>query len=216
VSSQREQRQLRTGRQRRALAVSVALCAHAVFLSALLWQASSRQPASGAPLDVQLVRLPPAKGEARAIVRPEARPLSPRKPESTAATIAKPPVEALPVAPNPTQPPTAPAPTVGSALRAGLGCELLGDAALSADERGRCQERFAARQGDREYPSVAPGQQAYFDANAKRALWWQQPFLATAPKNGCRPQVTNQQAGIPGGHGSVSDWRVGMGCAVSF
>jgi len=62
---------------------------------------------------------------------------------------------------------------------------------------------------------VDPAKQAIFEANAKRALWWQDPFLATTPKNGCRPKVTNQQAAIPGGH-SMSDWRAGVSCGLSF
>jgi len=62
---------------------------------------------------------------------------------------------------------------------------------------------------------VDPAKRAFFEANAKRALWWQAPFLATTPKNGCAPKVTNQQAAVPGGH-AMSDWRAGVSCGWSF
>ena len=89
---------------------------------------------------------------------------------------------------------------------------------LTADERRDCQERFEAHEGapGRAFAAVGSAQQAYFDASAKRALWWQDPFLATDPKNGCRPKVTNHQAAIIGGRGQTSDWRVAMACGVSF
>lgn len=203
--------------RRRTLAVGVALGAHAIFLTALLWQASQPEPAPGLPVDVQLVRLPPLLRVARAPTR--VRSLSSRKPEA-AATTAQPPASVLPVAPNlGAQPPQSSPPTIGSALRAGLGCDLSGAVALTAEEGRHCQERFVAGEGDpsqRTFAAVRPAQRAYFDASAKRALWWQEPFLATDPKNGCRPKVTNHQAGIPGGRGPTSDWRVTMGCAVSF
>ena len=108
-------------------------------------------------------------------------------------------------------------PPIVSALRAGLGCEVSGAVELTADERRHCQQRFVAGEAPgRAFAVVGRAQRAYFDASAKRALWWQEPFLATDPKNGCRPKVTNQQAAIPGGHSATSDWRVSMGCAVSF
>jgi hypothetical protein len=98
-----------------------------------------------------------------------------------------------------------------------LGCDAA--VVLTADERERCQERLAARRdgsSQRVFAAIGSAQKVDFDARAKRALWWQEPFLATEPKNGCRPKVTNQQAGVPGGHGPTSDWRVSMGCAISF
>jgi hypothetical protein len=218
VIRERGQLQFRAGR-RRALAVGVALGAHAFFLAALLWQANQPEPAPGLPLDVQLVRLPPPMGAARAPTRPAARSLSPRRLE-TAATSAEPPASVLPLAPSPAvEAPETPPPNIGGALRAGLGCDLSGAVALTAEERRHCQARFTAREGDpsqRVFAAVGPAQRAYFDARAKRALWWQEPFLATDPKNGCRPKVTNHQAGIAGGRGPTSDWRVSMGCAVSF
>jgi hypothetical protein len=200
------------------LAVSVAVCAHAGFLTMLLWQTASRELPSIQPLDVQLIRTSTAP-RLRPANLAAVRPLSPRAPR-TRATAVEPPPDALPRAPgavadlNP-----APAPAIGSALRTRLGCGLSGAVGLSPEERWRCDERFAAHRGDlsqRMYAAVAPAQQARFDANAKRALWWQEPFLATAPKYGCRPAVTNQQSAVPGGRGSKSDWRVSMGCAVSF
>jgi hypothetical protein len=205
--------------RRRTLAVGVALGAHAFFLTALLWQASQPEPGSAPPLDVQLVRLPPPASQAHAASHPAPRSLSPRTPETAAAT-AEPPSSVLPVAPiTAAQAPESALPTIGGALRAGLGCDLSGAVALTAEERRHCQERVAAREGDpsqRVFAAVGPAQRAYFDASAKRALWWQEPFLATDPKNGCRPKVSNRQAGIPGGRGPTSDWRVSMGCAVSF
>ena len=206
-------------RRRRAVAVGAALCAHAVFLTALMWQARQPAPALAPPLDVQLVRLAPLLTAPHAPTRPGVRWLSPRKPDIVETTT-QPPASVLPVAPNSaTHPPEALAPTIASALKAGLGCDLSGAVALTAAEARGCQQRFVAREGDasqRAFAAVAPAQRAYFDASAKRALWWQEPFLAKDPKNGCRPKVTNQQAGIPGGRGTTSDWRVSMGCAVSF
>jgi hypothetical protein len=215
VSRARHQPRRRIARQR-VLAAAFAFCSHAVFLAAILWQASSREPRSVQPLDVQLVRLPPTTSQPRTNSRPTVRPLLPRQALSTAS--AEPPASALPVPPAAApQPEEAPMPPIGRALRAGLGCDLTDVVQLTANERRRCEDRLTANEGGpRVYAAVGPAQQAYFDANAKRALWWQQPFLATDPKNGCRPKVTNQQAGIPGGRGPTSDWRVTMGCAVSF
>jgi hypothetical protein len=206
---------LRSRARRRTAALSAALCAHAVFVAALLWQADSGEhgPPPTQPLDVQLVRLPPPAPVARAAVRPVQRPLSPRETAPAAAL----PVGAIPPTASALPKPDVAAPPIASALRAGLGCSASGALELTANERRHCQARFVA--GDapvNTYAVVGRAQQGYFDASAKRALWWQQPFLATDPKTGCRPKVTNQQAAIPGGHGSISDWRVTMGCAVSF
>lgn len=216
MSKGRRQLQSRVGR-RRTYAVGIAVCAHALFVTALLWQGGARGPASIRPLDVQLVRLSPPSREPRATTRSIVRSIVPRRPEATTSTT-EPPPNVLPTPQNSPQPQQIPAPPIGSALMAHLGCDLSGVAEETADQRQRCQERFAARQhaGGGTFAAVNPGQQAYFDASAKRALWWQQPFLAMEPKNGCRPRVTNQQAGIPGGRATTSDWRVGVGCAISF
>ena len=130
-----------------------------------------------------------------------------------------------PIAPSqvrPTDTPSSPSQAtsgdVSRSLRAAFGCNFAGVANLTPDERQRCQDRFTQNQQGapaREF-GVDPAKQAIFEANAKRALWWQEPFLATTPKNGCRPQVTNQQFGVPGGAHAKSDWRAGVGCGLSF
>lgn len=124
------------------------------------------------------------------------------------------------VASPPSANPSLPAPIpdderLRRALNAALGCDLPGGP--SPDDRLHCAERFATAGGPptRSF-DIDPAQRADFDASAERARWWQKPFLATDAKNGCRPKVTNQQAGIPGGRGAISDWRVSMGCAVAF
>jgi hypothetical protein len=203
---------------RRIAALGLALSAHAVFVAALMWEAASGERGLPPlqPLEVRLVRLPPT--EPRAGIRPPVSALSPRRAEATAALAPAPPLvlPAPPVSAPPKPEDTAPAPVAG-ALRAGLGCELSGAVDLTADERRHCQQRFVAGEAPgRTFAVVGRSQQAYFDASARRALWWREPFLATDPMNGCRPKVTNGQAAVPGGHASISDWRVSMGCAVSF
>ena len=210
-----ERAQVRQGR--RWLAVSAALCAHAFFLTALLWQGRpiQRQQEPAAPISIRLLRLPPPIKQVLADVRrtspaPSSHQVHVAAPEASA--------EARPSLPEtaPPEPPQAAQPDIGAALRAGAGCGLTGSA-MTADERRRCEERFLAGDGSgKVYATVDPAQRAYFDASAKRALWWQEPFLATDPKNGCRPKVTNHQGAIPGGRATTSDWRVQMGCAVSF
>jgi hypothetical protein len=209
---------VRPGR-RRLSAVAVALGAHVFFLAALLWQghAIERRLESTAPIAVQLLRLPPPSKPFHADIHrtrlaPSPTPVHAVAPEASAPT------EAAPSVPEtaPTPLPRAAQPDIGAALRAGAGCGLTGSA-MTADERRRCEERFLAGDGSgKVYATVDPAQRAYFDASAKRALWWQEPFLATDPKNGCRPKVTNHQGAIPGGRATTSDWRVQMGCAVSF
>ncbi|HEY1749833.1 MAG TPA: hypothetical protein VGG29_01120 [Caulobacteraceae bacterium] len=133
----------------------------------------------------------------------------------------------LPVAPSapqaaPSATPGPPLPAAGSevgkTLRAAFGCSFAAVANLTAAERQHCQDRLAqGRPGAaaREF-GVEPAKRAIFEANAKRALWWQEPFLATTPKNGCRPKVTNQQFAVAGGSRGASDWRAGISCGKSF
>lgn len=206
--------------QQRAAAVGVAFCAHIAFLAALLWQAGVAPPPSIRPLDVQLLRLPIAVRRVETKNRQMTSSLPSRTAKVAATTPRALPIPASPI-PAPRGAPSTPPPSlaaIASALRAGLGCDAAGLAGLTADERRHCQERFVAREETpgRTFAAVGPSQQAHFDAAAKRALWWQDPFLAKPPHNGCRPKVSNQQAGIPGGRGSLSDWRASMGCAVSF
>jgi hypothetical protein len=219
MSGDRVRSQAKRG-QRRAAAVGIALCAHVAFLAALLWQAGVAPPPSIRPLDVQLLRVPIAARRDETKNRQMASSLPSPAAKGAPATPGALPIPASPI-PTASEAPSTPPPSlpnIASALRAGLGCDAAGLAGLTTDERRRCQDRFVAREETpgRTFAALGPSQQAHFDAAAKRALWWQEPFLAKDPHNGCRPKVTNQQAGIPGGHASMSDWRVSMGCAVSF
>jgi hypothetical protein len=102
---------------------------------------------------------------------------------------------------------------LAQALHGALGCRLPD---LSPEARTHCRDQFAAGGPPAHAYGVGATQRTAFDAATDRALWWQKPFLATDPKNGCRPKVTHHEVAEAGGHGTQSDWRVSMGCAVSF
>jgi len=215
----------RAGR-RRAMALVLALAAHVVLIAILVWQTrpwTDDERGSAQVIDVRLapgLTLPPRPGSSR---RPAAFP-----PIARAARLVERPIvaqtPAAPIPPSPARPtetPTAPSQATTSdaskALRAALGCDFAALADLTQAERQHCQDRLVQNRmgAPAQAFGIDPAKRAIFEANAKRALWWQDPFLATTPKNGCRPKVTNQQAAIPGGH-STSDWRAGISCGHSF
>jgi len=200
----------------------LALAAHLLFIAALIWQArpwADEERGSTLLIDLPMTpRQTPPRTNARP--RPGHHPPTATRPypvqtPSAAATPAAP----LPGLAETSSPPSeAASGDASKALRAAFGCSFAALASLSADERQHCQDRLAhGRPGERaqEFAVVAPATRAIFDANAKRALWWREPFLATTPKNGCAPKVTNQQSAVPGGH-AMSDWRAGISCGHAF
>jgi len=121
-------------------------------------------------------------------------------------------------APAPTTTPSSEAPVgdAGKALRGAMGCSFAAMANLTQDERQHCQDRLVQNRDGEPGKTfgVDPAKQAFFAANAKRTPWWTTPFLATTPKKGCAPKVTNQQT-VVGGRG-MSEWRAGVSCGWSF
>jgi hypothetical protein len=213
--------------RRPATALLLAAAAHFLFIAILIWQArSGGERGSAQVIEVQLAPRQTPAPRIRSLrhpaphppAAPATRPASVERPAETqtpAATI-------LPSQETQTQPPSLPSPATSSdaskALRAALGCNFAALANLTPDERQRCQARFTQNRPGAPVQEfgVAPAKQAIFEANAKRALWWQEPFLATTPKNGCAPKITNQQIVIPGGAHAPSDWRAGVSCGWSF
>jgi hypothetical protein len=211
-----------------ATALLLALAAHGLFVAILVWQRPWAEVRRGEVIDVQLMSRPTLSPRARsfppspslhASTAASTRPLQPESAKPAPAPVAS----TLPTQSEPSPATGAPPPHVaddgvGNALRGAFGCDFAAVANLTPDERLHCQDRFnAARQGPaaQEF-GVAPAKRAIFEANAKRALWWTEPFLATTPKNGCAPKVTNQQIMIPGGARTPSDWRAGVSCGKSF
>jgi hypothetical protein len=209
-----------------ATALLLALTAHVLFLAILVWQRpSADRLGPGEVVNIELTARPPKPPKTRSplssqslhvLASPSTRPVPP--PPATATPVQP----TAPMQPAPTEAP-GPQPQVADsdvrkALRGAFGCSFAAMANLTPDERQHCQERFNAnRQGlaVREF-GVDPAKRAIFEANAKRALWWQEPFLATTPKNSCAPNVGNQQIAIPGGAHAPSAWRVGVSCGKSF
>ncbi len=195
--------------------MGVASAAHALLFAALLAY-QPPQILTTRAIQVELVPLslnahplaPPPKSRAPT----KRRPAEQRSPELTPATV----VAASPSVPLAPTPPS-PAPALTPALRARLGCAFADAARLTDAERQHCAERLAANDGHAgEVYQLSADQRAYFEVGRKRDLWWQEPFLAEDPKNGCRPRVTNQQSSVPGGSRGMSDWRAGIGCKFSF
>jgi len=216
----------RTSR-RRATALLLATAAHVLLIAALIWQArpwTDEERGSAPVIEVRLAPLqtPP---QTRSPRHPAAHPptTAAMPPDSSAprAVTQAPAAPALPSRESQPETPSAPQAPSGDArkaLRAALGCSFAALANLTPDERQHCQDRFAQNRPGAPVQEfgVAPAKQAIFEANAKRALWWQQPFLATTPKNGCAPKITNQQVMIPGGAHAPSDWRAGISCGKAF
>jgi len=215
----------RAGRWR-AAALLVALAAHFLFIAILAWQARPWTDEERGPAPVIELQVAP-RLTPRTVSPPH--PAHPLGPSATrpypVERSTEPQTPAAPAPPSPERPaetPSSPSEAAGGdarqALRAAFGCGFAALANLTADERQHCQDRLTqGRRGERpqEFAVVAPATRAIFEANAKRALWWQQPFLATTPKNGCAPKVTNQQSAVPGGH-AMSDWRAGISCGHAF
>ena len=194
---------------RRFVALTAAISLHVLLMLALV----SQSPSPPGPSSVNIIQLElrPTSGEPR-------RPPIERQPQGNTgpispgpATPATPaPVTPLPISlsANPS-PPTPPREGEGlrHALNSAFGCDLPGGP--RPEDRVRCAERFARAGGPPRSFGIDPAQRAYFDAKAQQAQWWQQPLLATIPKNGCAPLATNQQAGVTGGEVTAdSRWRL--------
>ncbi len=199
----------------RALALAVALVAHAVLLTALLWRFET-WPAEYATPTMEVVFVPP----------PLARtPRPARSPATIADRAPRPPPElhvpAAPI-PSPIVPLPAPlsppsdAPEVRQALRGLVGCDHAGFLGLSDAERERCRDRLARTRG-----GDARSAQIELDL-ARRAAAAKGPekegFLARTPHNGCVPRVKEKEMGEQVARADLGrqDWTTGIACAWSF
>jgi hypothetical protein len=153
-------------------------------------------------------KLPPRSGE-RARVSPPSTPQAPRA-TATVASPTPPGAVIVPPAPGLSQ-------GLSQALRHSLGCAQADYYRMTASEREECELRSAklARAGmDGPYYGLAAEKQAAFEAEAKRANFLQEPFLAERPKKGCKPTVTEHEAGV---YGRASpDWTASVACAIRF
>jgi hypothetical protein len=200
------------------VAIGIAVAIHLLLMAAFVTQTGPASPPGAQPaIEVELTPALPA---------PRPRPVLPARPaptppatttsqRQTSALAAASPPPAPPMSPPPPTLPASPnpEPNLAHALNGALGCGLPG---LAPEARAHCRNQLAAGGPPGHAYGVGATQRTAFDAAADRALWWQKPFLATDPKNGCRPKVTHREVAAPGGHGTGSDWRVAMGCAVSF
>jgi hypothetical protein len=108
-------------------------------------------------------------------------------------------------------------PGLSRALRHSFGCAQADYYGMTASEREECELRSAKLAGaGTEGPSygLAPEKQAAFEAEARRANFLQEPFLAERPKKGCKPTVTEHEAGVFGG--ASPDWTASVACAIRF
>ena len=205
----------------RTIAIGVASAAiHICLLSALAIEVTRPSPIGSpepAAIQVTLERLPePAP-------TPEQKTLAtPRKamPGPGARQAAREAAPAPIVAPTST--PAAPEvdasekAAMGSlvrALRGSVGCSNPDAVSLTPAEREACQRQLhAGLEEAKPISGIGPKQQAIFDAGAKRDTWWQQPFLAETPTNGCRPRATERAPPRGGGQ----EWKGAVTCAVPF
>jgi len=180
------------------------------FSSSRLSGRDQREPASVLPLDVSWSDFA-AVSAARAPTRPSVRSLSPGSPR-----LPRPRPNAARCAPdrNRTCRSAGGRPTADYRKRPQSEPRLRSFRGRRAHGESGGVARSGSRRARAIHPARVcggrPAQRAYFDASAKRALWWQEPFLATDPKNGCRRKSRIHQAGIPGGREDLR-WGVTMG-----
>ena len=113
--------------------------------------------------------------------------------------------------------PTPPAPGgdlagLSKVLRGHLGCDVGQLASLPEPARAACAERLASEQRNAPEYMVDQDKRLVFDAAAERARWFQKPFLASDPKNGCKLKLTDNNSSAPGGQ----EYRAEMACGLSF
>jgi hypothetical protein len=192
--------------RRRGLAVAIALAAHVVLLTDLLWRFETWPAEYSTPvMAVDLVRLPRAR--------------APKPPGFAVAARTR--AELAPIQPHvtPTLPPVATAPPsaqvagdVQHALRGLVGCNHAGFLGLTDAERQRCQDRLARAGGGDPRSAQIELDLARRAAAAKGPE--REPFLARIPHNGCAPRVKETEEGTAGV--ARQDWTAGIACAWSF
>jgi hypothetical protein len=205
----------------RAVGIVVSVAVHLGILAALLSQSRWRPPdETPDAIQVELARVSatPARVAARAVTRSA----SPARGASPPPTKSNSPAEAPPTVREPVIPapqPAVPVPPVGlsQALRGSLGCAHPDAYGLTASEREDCQlraARLARAGGNAPVYGLSPARQATFEAEAKRSNLLHEPFLAERPKKGCKPTLTEHDAGLVGKGGS--DWTASVACTVRF
>jgi hypothetical protein len=204
----------------RSLAIIFSGLVHVAIVVGLLWQLRWRpvEETAGA-LQVELLRQPGEHPRAKEVLPPRSSEREGVSPSSTPQTA-----RATATAPSPTPPGAVtalPAPGVppglSQALRRTLGCAQAEYYGLTPSERDECRRRAAelARAGaDGPSYGLAPEKQAAFAAEARRADFLQEPFLAERPKKGCKPTVTEHEAGVYGR--AAPDWTASVACAIRF
>ena len=114
-------------------------------------------------------------------------------------------------------PPSAATGGLAPSLRAALGCRHADFLGLSETERERCRLRLGEGRGttaDLTGFGVGPNARAAFDRGTEREKFLTTPFLSSMPKKGCKPMLTEREAGVYGK--AAPDWTVSVGCGVPF
>lgn len=188
---------MRRARERLVL-LALSVGAHVLVLGWLMMQRQSASPAQEPP--VMQVLLAPFPSATRQLPRRAPSP-RPRSAQASAPALVQPQL-VVPstdaAAPGEARP--APSPALRRALRGLIGCRM---AELSNDERQRCEQRFAARDG-----AAAP--RLNLDARGDFARE-RDPYLARRARQGCKARAGGD-ADPAGEQGAA----IGVGCAWAF
>jgi hypothetical protein len=206
---------VRRATERRAVALTVAAAVNGLLLCAFVWDLRVLPKYVEAPaVQAELVRVSPPERPAPASLRtapavPTRAPAfaAPRAPAAAMPAVVAPPAI---VAPSPT--PDDDLASLSKVMRAHLGCGVDQLAGLSEPARAACAQRLASEQRNAPEYLVDQDKRLVFDAAAERARWFQKPFLASDPKNGCKLKVTDNKSAAPSGQ----EYRAGIACELSF
>ena len=197
---------------------------HICVIAGLLWALKPPLAAHDPPIS-EVALFPSSFGAGAPNVKlkpdrpepPKARPAPPDRRALAAASIIPFP---LPADESSKPTPSSPAPAgdlLAPSLRLALGCRHADFLALSETERARCRSKLAQGRetaADVTGFGVSPNAKAAFDRGAARERILTTPFLSSMPKKGCKPMLTEREAGVYGK--SQPDFTVAVGCGVPF
>lgn len=203
-------RPARTSAKRRAVAVAISLIANGLLLTGFVWELRvTLNRAETGPIELSLApvesrRTPTSAAAAHRRVLPNLQ-------SRTTPTVAETPPPIAPPSP-PTNEPNTDLAALSHAVRTRLGCDFASAARLTDAEQQGCAMRLAAYQRSAREFQLDADKRLAFDEGAKHANWFQQPFLASDPKDGCKLKVNQNEIGAKQG----PEWRAGVACGIAF